>query len=224
VVACDHDYDSLNLINTAARFAARPFYAAGIHGYYGFIFADLVRHEYTIEREQSNQATRMGPETITRSVIGKTDAPRKGDGLPRETVKKQEIYCPLILANTSSLHPSILSRPRMVRRVPQLLPCLRALFDFQQIHKRSPKINNQDLALFTTLAKTKCAELQLPAEILTADFLRSFTHSIDAEIVATAAFIGARLSQDVINVLGKREQPIQNFAFFDGDSLEGSVY
>ena len=40
----------------------------------------------------------------------------------------------------------------------------------------------------------------------------------------TAAFIGGRLSEDVINVLGKREQPIQNFALFDGDGLDGRIY
>jgi ubiquitin-like 1-activating enzyme E1 A len=28
----------------------------------------------------------------------------------------------------------------------------------------------------------------------------------------------------VVNVIGKREQPIQNFAIFDGDSLEGRIY
>ena len=32
------------------------------------------------------------------------------------------------------------------------------------------------------------------------------------------------MSEDVINVLGKREQPIQNFALFDGDGLDGRIY
>ena len=67
-------------------------------------------------------------------------------------------------------------------------------------------------------------ELQLPTETLSSEFLKSFLQNIGAEITPTAAFVGGRLSEDVINVLGKREQPIQNFALFDGDALDGRIY
>ena len=109
--------------------------------------------------------------------------------------------------------------------MPALLPCLRALFDFQRSYGQLPDIGNtQHLRDFTNLATNKSRELQLPPETLRAEFLRSFIQNIGAEIVPTAAFVGGRLSEDVINVLGKREQPIQNFALFDGDSLEGRIY
>ncbi|KAG9615658.1 hypothetical protein KCV04_g16173, partial [Aureobasidium melanogenum] len=64
----------------------------------------------------------------------------------------------------------------------------------------------------------------MPAETLTAEFLRSFLHNIGSEIVPTAAFVGGRLAEDVINVLGKREQPIQNFVMFDGENFDGPIY
>ena len=32
------------------------------------------------------------------------------------------------------------------------------------------------------------------------------------------------MSEDVINVLGGREQPIQNFALFDGEASQGPMY
>ena len=38
------------------------------------------------------------------------------------------------------------------------------------------------------------------------------------------AFLGGQLAQDVINVLGQREQPIQNFLLFDGEDSKGPVY
>ena len=38
------------------------------------------------------------------------------------------------------------------------------------------------------------------------------------------AFLGGQLAQDVINVLGGREQPVQNFVVFDGEELKGLVY
>jgi len=36
--------------------------------------------------------------------------------------------------------------------------------------------------------------------------------------------LGGQLAQDVINVLGQTQQPIQNFVIFDGDRMEGVVY
>ncbi|KAK4548432.1 hypothetical protein LTR36_009342 [Oleoguttula mirabilis] len=223
VIACDHDSMTLSVINTAARFANRPFYAAGMHGFYGYIFADLVGHEFVIEREKSNIVTPIAFETLTRSVLSVTTK-KENNGKNTEIVKKQEIYCPLILANTSPLPPDVLGSRRKLKSVPALLPCLRALFDFQRTYGRLPGHTSQDLVVFTTLATNKARELQLPSETLRSDFLRSFIQNIGAEIVPTAAFVGGRLSEDVINVLGKREQPIQNFALFDGDSFEGRIY
>lgn len=216
---------TLSTINTCARLASRPFYAAGIHGFYGYIFADLVGHEFVIEREVSNRPTQANTlESLTRSVVSVTNK-KEPNGKNLETVKKSEIYCPLLLANSSPLPPDVLSNRRKLKQVPPLLPCLRAVFEFQRDYNHLPSIQNQqDLAVFTTLATNKARELQLPPETLRAEFLRSFIQNIGAEITPTAAFVGGRLSEDVINVLGKREQPIQNFALFDGDALDGRIY
>ncbi|KAK3113685.1 E1 ubiquitin-activating protein aos1 [Teratosphaeriaceae sp. CCFEE 6253] len=226
VIACDHAFPTLSTLNTTARFAAVPFYAAAIHGFHGFLFADLVTHDFVLERERSNVATQLGPErgSATRSVVSVT-AKRERGGRNLEVVQKREIYCPLLLANSSPLPAEILASKRKLRAVPALLPCLRALFDFQRTFARLPSTDSTpDLAVFTQLATGKAKELQLPSETLQAEFLRSFMQSVGAEIVPTAAFVGGRLAEDVINVLGKREQPVQNLALFDGEALEGRVY
>ncbi|KAK3117326.1 E1 ubiquitin-activating protein aos1 [Teratosphaeriaceae sp. CCFEE 6253] len=227
VIACDHDFPTLSTLNTTARFAAVPFYAAAVHGFHGFLFADLVTHDFVLERERSNVATQLGPErgSATRSVVSVTAKRERGGGRNMEVVQKREIYCPLLLANSSPLPADTLASKRKLRAVPALLPCLRALFDFQRTFARLPSTDSApDLAVFTQLATGKAKELQLPAETLQAAFLRSFMQSVGAEIVPTAAFVGGRLAEDVINVLGKREQPVQNLALFDGEALEGRVY
>lgn len=213
----------LSIINTAARFAGRPFYAASVHGVYGCIFADLVQHDFIIEREKSNVATQLAPETITRAVLSSTTK-QEPNGKTTEIVTKRETYCPLILSNSSPLAPDILSNRRKLKSVSPLLPCLRALFEFQRTYSRLPNHDSQDLSNFSLLATTKSRELQIPPETLNGEFLRSFLQNIGAEIITTAAFVGGRLAEDVINVLGKREQPIQNFALFDGESLQGPIY
>ncbi len=105
-------------------------------------------------------------------------------------------------------------------RVTPLLSCLRALFDFQsQNEGRLPGPNRVDLEVFTRLANQKHLELQLPKETLRAEFLRSFLQNLGAEISPVVAFLGGYLAQDVINVLGMKEPPLQNFLLFDGEEF-----
>ncbi|KAI5249261.1 hypothetical protein E4T43_00694 [Aureobasidium subglaciale] len=223
VIACDQNLETMATINAACRLASRPFYASGIHGFYGFIFADLILHDYIIERETSNMPAVIKQESMTRSIIGVTTKKQNGKNI--ETVTKREVYSPLLLANTSPLPDDFIRNRRKMKSVTPLLPCLRALWDFERDAHRLPDQNSKhDLAEFTRMATIKLKELQMPVETLTAEFLRSFLHNIGSEIVPTAAFVGGRLAEDVINVLGKREQPIQNFVMFDGENFDGPIY
>lgn len=222
VIATDVDMNSISVINASCRLCDRPFYAAGTYGFYGFIFADLGSHEYVIEREKSNRPTALAAETSTRSIIA-THTKRE-NGKVIEMVTKRDIYSPFLLANTSPIPVEFLNSRRRKLQVPPLLSCLRALWEFQSISGAMPGPSHADLELFTTLATDKHKELQLPSETLRADFLRSFLQNIGSEIAPITAFLGGELAQDVINVLGQREQPIQNFLLFDGEEFKGPIY
>ncbi|GAM90968.1 hypothetical protein ANO11243_090150 [Dothideomycetidae sp. 11243] len=222
IVATDLPFLTTAMINAATRMAMRPFYATGVHGFYGFIFADLVEHEYIIERERSNIYTVVKAETTTRSITAVSTKKEKGKNI--ELVTKKEMYSPLLLANSSPLSPEYLKNRRKMKGVSALLPALRALWDFERAMNRFPGHSREDLVMFTTMANEKLLELQLPADTLKAEFLRSFLQNVGSEIVPTAAFVGGRLAEDAINVLGKREQPIQNFLLFDGDTFQAPIY
>ena len=223
VIATDLDLLTFTTINAACRLAGTPFYAAGTHGFYGFIFADLgPEHFYVIEREQSNQPTRLGKETETRNIM-KTST-KTENGKVVEMVTKREVYTPIPLANTSPLPNSCISNRRRKLQVTPLLSCLRALWEFQSISNNYPGNSRADLELFTTLATQKHSELQLPSETLNSHILRSFLQNLGSELAPVTAFLGGQLAQDVINVLGQREQPIQNFVLFDGEDSKGLVY
>ena len=222
IIATDLDLATLSMINASCRLCNRPFYAAGTHGFYGFIFADLISHDYVIEREKSNKPTVLTAETLTRSIIGTST--KKENGKVIEMVTKREIYSPIILANTSPLPAEQIQSRRRKLQVPPLLTCLRALWEFVSMTGNSPTHSHQDLAVFTSLATEKHKEMQLPPETLGAEFLRSFLQNIGSEIAPVTAFLGGQLAQDVINVLGQREQPIQNFLLFDGEDSKGPIY
>jgi len=226
-IATDLDFGTLSTINASTRLSNRPFYAAGAHGFYGFIFADLITHDYIIERQKSNMPTTLRAESSTRSITNVSTKKEAGQAV--ELVTKREIYTPLLLANSSPLPPSILNSRRRLKQVTPLLTCLRALWDFEKTFLRlpapaNPALARGDLEAFTTLATEKHAELQLPGETLRSEFLRSFLQNLGSELAPVTAFLGGMLAQDVINVLGKRQQPIQNLVCFDGNTSEGPVF
>lgn len=223
VIATDLDFNILSTLNAATRLSKRPFYAAGAHGFYGYIFADLISHEYVIEREKSNIPTTLRLESATRSIISVST--KKESGKVVEMVTKRELYTPLLLANSSPLPPEYLRNRRKLKQVTPLLTCMRALWEYQKISGGPlPSHSKADLELFTTLATEKHKECQLPPESLRSDFLRSFLQNLGSELAPVTAFLGGQLAQDVINVLGKREQPIQNLLLFDGEESKGPVY
>ncbi|KAF2756056.1 hypothetical protein EJ05DRAFT_539868 [Pseudovirgaria hyperparasitica] len=223
-IATDLNFNTFSQLSAAARLSNRPFYAAGVHGLYGFIFADLIQHDFVIEREKSNIETKIQAESSTRSIIAVNVKRENGKRLPVELVSKREIYSPLILATSSPLPPEVLNNRRRMKQVSPLLTCVRALWEFEKLFQRLPTHSKEDLQAFTRQATETHKELQLPVETLKSEFLRSFLQNLGSELSPVAAFLGGQLAQDVINVLGQREQPIQNLMLFNGDDCKAPVY
>lgn len=224
VIATDLDTETLNLINTATRLNGRKFYAASTHGLYGFIFSDLIEHDYVIERDVGNVSAQAGKqETRTRSVV---DVKTRKEGTRNvESVTKRELYSTWFLASDMAVLPSEYSASkRRLRSVTPALSCLRALWEFMQAKGGRVPGNRDDLKTFTQMATLKHKALSLPSETLSSEFLRSFLQNVGSEISPVAAILGGQLAQDVINVLGQKEQPIQNMVIFDGTNMEALMY
>ena len=223
VIATDLSPDILNVINTVTRLNHKPFYAAGVHGFYGFIFSDLIQHDYVVEREKSNRPTLLQPETRTRSVVDvKT---KKESGKLIELVTKRELYSTWFLASDAALLPAeYMKSRRRLKAVTPILSCLRALWEFVQLQGDRLPSTKEDLKLFTVIATRKHKALGLPDETLRSEVLRKFLQNLGSEISPVTAVLGGQLAQDVINVLGSRQQPIQNMVIFDGDLMDAPMY
>lgn len=221
-IATDLDFDSYANINAACRISNRRFYAAGLHGFYGFAFADLISHDFVIEREKSNVASQVH-ETPTRSIVNITT--KKENDKVIEMVTKREVYSPLLLANTSPLPEEYTRISRKKRNVTPLLSCLRALWEFQRTSNgKLPSFSRAELETFTLLVNECHRELQLEISTIDSSFLRSFLENLSCELSPVAAFVGGSLAQDVINVLSAREQPLQNILLFDGEKNVAPIY
>jgi ubiquitin-like 1-activating enzyme E1 A len=221
-IATDLDFMTFTTINAACRIANRRFYAAGLHGFYGFVFADLISHDFVIEREKSNVPS-QGQETPTRSIV--SIATKRENDKVIELVTKREMYSPLLLANSSPLPEEFTRIARKKRQVTPLLSCLRALWEFQRTSNgRLPSFSRAELEAFTLIVNERHRELQLDIGTIDSAFLRSFLENLGCELSPVAAFLGGSLAQDVINVLSMREQPLQNLLLFDGEKNVAPIY
>ncbi|KAI2898698.1 hypothetical protein CBS11852_3632 [Aspergillus niger] len=221
-IATELDFPTYTTINAACRIANRPFYAAGLQGFYGFVFADLISHDFVIERTKSNVQSAT-QETPTRSILNITT--KKENEKVIEMVTKREVYSPLILANTSPLPEEFTRIARKRKQVTPLLTCLRALWEYQKSSAGAlPTFSHQDLELFTKHARDCHQELKLDITTLDAGFLRTFLQNLGSELSPVAAFVGGHLAQDVINVLSAREHPLQNMLLFDGERSAAPIY
>lgn len=220
-IATELDFLTNTTVNAACRLANRPFYAAGLHGFYGYAFADLISHDFVIERNKSNMSTAT-QETPTRSIIDITT--KKEPNKVIELVTKREVYSPLILANTSPLPEEYTRLARRRKQVTPLLSCLRALWEFEKMRGHRPTFTHEDLELFTKLSRDRHQELKLEPLTLDSVFLRTFLQNLGSELSPVAAFLGGAVAQDVINVLSAREQPLQNMLLFDGEKSVGPIY
>ncbi|KAJ5095082.1 DNA damage tolerance protein rad31 [Penicillium argentinense] len=221
-IATELDFSTNTTINAACRLANRPFYAAGLHGFYGYIFADLISHDFVIERAKSNVPSQQ-QETPTRSIVDVTT--KKDNDKIIELVTKREKYSPFLLANSSPLPDDFTRLPRRRKQITPLLSCLRALWEFEKNSGgRRPTFQHTDLELFTKMSRERHQELKLDLATLDSTFLRSFLQNLGCELSPVAAFLGGALAQDVINVLSAREQPLQNMLLFDGEKSQGPIY
>ncbi|KAJ8126629.1 hypothetical protein O1611_g7009 [Lasiodiplodia mahajangana] len=223
VIATDLNPTLLAFINTATRLHNRQFYAAGAHGLYGYIFCDLIEHDYVLKRDKGNMVTKVGPESRYRSVIEvKT---QKESTKTIEMVSKRDLYSTWDLVSETGLLPEEYTKSkRRLKAVTPALSCLRALWGFQTFHNREPGRNKEDLEWFTRSATHNHTLLSLPPETLRAEFFRSFLQNINSEVAPATAILGGQLAQDVINVLGQNQQPIQNMVIFDGNKMEANTY
>ncbi|KAF3193455.1 hypothetical protein TWF225_010203 [Orbilia oligospora] len=223
VIVTEADFSTLTSINNACREAEVAFYAGSCYGLYGFVFADLIKHQFVIERERSNVETKIGSETRTRSLVSATTRKEPG-GKFTEFVTKEEVYCPLEQVVVSQIDKTW--RPRKRKAVSSVLPAVFGLWKFQETHGRlpDPDEHKEDTKLFMASMHESRNSLGLPLDNIDPSFAISFLDSVGTELSPVAAILGGMLAQGVINFLGKREQPLQNILVFDGDVTSAPIY
>ncbi|CCG81771.1 putative SUMO activating enzyme [Taphrina deformans PYCC 5710] len=177
VIACDLELSDIVRINNACRQAHKPFYAAEIPGMTGYVFADLVEHNFVTERE----------EVSSKGERQKVPIPATERYTSFEEVLKHDYGSTL--------------RPKQKKKVAAVLPLTLALLRYRQREGKSPEKDDNSFQKYVSDA---LEGLGLPETLISEVQAQEYVQGCDCELSAVAAIVGGVLSQDVLNVLSRR--------------------
>lgn len=196
VCVTDWYRDGLIRLNELCREKGKLFYAGGTYGFFGYIFCDLLKHEY-IESDRSSAA----------------DIPKM--------INKTAVY-PL-LSHALRHRWSHMTKRQLKEVNPAVLFSILAVWKYQSRHNGS--LPDEEIA-FQELkhdADTIIREADVNQEVKTDDLLRSLSITAAHEFSPVCAVVGGMLAQDILKALSAREPPIANFFTFDGNTGTGTV-
>ncbi|KIK69661.1 hypothetical protein GYMLUDRAFT_34053, partial [Collybiopsis luxurians FD-317 M1] len=197
VCVTDWDRDDLIRMNDICRRSRKPFYSGGTYGLLGYIFCDLLEHDYI-------SPDRSAPKDAQKSVKVRASYPSLEDALRHR-------WSALSKRQTKELNPapvfSIIS-----------------LWQFQSTQNRLPSA--QDTDQLQSIADSLVSAADVNKQVLTKvprSLIESVSMTAAHEFSPVCAIVGGMLAQDILKTLAARESPIANFFTFDGNTGGATV-
>ncbi|KAH7920475.1 hypothetical protein BV22DRAFT_1021116, partial [Leucogyrophana mollusca] len=199
VCVTDWDRDGLSNINEVCRRFGKPFYAGGTFGLLGYIFCDLLKHDYI-------SPDRSAPK----------EAPKN--------VKATALYPPLHMALRHRW--SALSKRQTKELNPAVVHTILALWEYESQHQGKLPDSEDAVPELQSIANSVLEASDVNKQVLTAvpsELIGTACTSAAHEFSPVCAVVGGMLAQDILKALAAREAPIANFFTFDGNTGGGTV-
>jgi len=199
VCMTDWDRDSLIRVNDVCRRLKKPFYAGGTYGLLGYIFCDLLEHDYIApDRSAPKEAPKNIKATASYPSL-QTALLQRWSGLTKRQTKEVKpaiIFTILAIWEYQSLHQGNL--PNDVNHTSELQAIANGLLTNADVNKQ----------VITTMPQ---------------DLIETMSMTAAHEFSPVCAVVGGMLAQDILKALAAREPPIANFFTFDGNVGGGTV-
>ncbi|VDB85552.1 unnamed protein product [Peniophora sp. CBMAI 1063] len=200
VCLTDTDRDTCIRVNKVCRERSTPLYCGGTFGMLGYIFCDLLVHEY------------IAPD---RSGVSK-DGPK--------TVKATATYAFLDAALKHSW--SSISR-RQTREInPAAIFTVQGIWEYQSLHQGILPTEPEHADELEKIANDLVERAGVNGQVLTTiprEQIDVAATTAAHEFSPVCAVVGGMLAQDILKALGARETPLANFFVFDGATGAGTV-
>lgn len=214
VIATEISKQEMLAINKETRALNIPLYVAGMHGMFGYILTDLVRHESQLEKDIGNQPRVAGTKINRKKTITNVEY---NPTTNKENVTIVDDFVILQDLLVSEELPKQLNK-RQMKRLSAALPIIFSLFEVQRT------LEDIDIELLRKLLLETAEKLKIPTSVITQEYLELFSRQAFAEFSPVAAVLGGSLAQDVIQFLSKKESPINNCLILDGIRSEMPIY
>lgn len=217
VVATELTKHEMLRVNGVLREYGIPFFVAGMHGMFGYILTDLIKHESKFLAERGNQPREVNLKINQVKMITAVEFKEK-DNMEHVTV--EDLFVPLADMFVSSKLKSQLNR----RQLKKLSPALPIIFSLFGIEKPIDPEENIDKEILRKALLSVCESFDLPSSIVTDEYLDLFSAQAFTEFAPLAAILGGFLAQDVIQFLGQKDSPINNCLILDTYRSEIPIY
>ncbi|KAA0198256.1 hypothetical protein HAZT_HAZT009691 [Hyalella azteca] len=151
VVARCSDKDLLIKINDYCRSSGAVFYAAGVHGMFGYMFVDLNQHNYVEEQKEFTEVVVNGEKQKTEET---------------KMVKRNESFLQLSAAlDVDWTSPKYSSR---LKRISAGYFIMHVLLEFHALHHRlpAPSMREADRCELLTIKRSLLAKMEVPEDKL----------------------------------------------------------
>ncbi|KAG0655044.1 E1 ubiquitin-activating protein aos1, partial [Maudiozyma exigua] len=201
IVATELHTDQIIQLNHITRKLNIALYVAGSNGLFSYIFIDLIEFVSEEEKLKSGRPTELGSISTNRTII-EVDNRIDDDDSKKifERIKTKNSYQSFdTLLQNATLQGKLTKR--QMKRVNNILPL--TLSYLTDIPSSLEELHNNTVR--------KCEDLGIISSNLNKDYIEQFYRQVNVEFAPVAAIIGGAVAQDVINILGKRQSPLNNF-------------
>lgn len=204
-------------LNDYTRNLNIPLYICGLHGMFGYILSDLLRHTATSEKDAGNQPRVPNTKINRCKTITKVEYNREDN---KEIVTIVDDFIPILEIFKSQELPKQLNR-RQMKRLSAAFPLIFSLFEIPRLEDPEETIN---IDVLRKQLKDICNQFGIPETVLNDEYLTLFSNQAYTEFAPVAAILGGCLAQDVIQFLSRKESPINNCLVLDAFKSEMPIY
>lgn len=218
VIGTELTKDQIIRLNQWSRANNIPLYIAGSNGLFGYIFVDLIQFDARDKKLQSVKQSELGRISSNKQIISLE--------ITTDPEDSKKIYEILVTRNKYVPFEKLLSNAtlegkltkRQLKRVSPILP-------LTLTHLKDTNMASSSISTFKEELVNTCKQLQIdPTLVLKPKYVEQFVKQNGVEFSPVAAVLGGAVSQDVINILGKKQQPLNNFIIFDGITLDMPIF
>nr|ACO10317.1 SUMO-activating enzyme subunit 1 [Caligus rogercresseyi] len=201
-------------INEACREMKVKFYCGDVTGFFGYCFADLLRHEFVVESKSKG-----GVETVELEKKREDVKSDKKEGEEETTFMEKHVL--EFVSLQEALKTNLKAPGIKIKRMDPAFFVLRMIHDFYTNHGSLPLPEKrvEHLPLLHKIKDKITRDYDLPSDKIPEEIIPL----LFGELGPVSAIVGGVLAQEIIKGISNKDLPIENFFLYNPLNSRGLV-